>query len=134
MRIVVDTNVLVSGVLNPHGPPGRIVETMLARMFVVLCDDRIMSEYRVVLLRPVFRFETTEMEAMLDHIERTGENIICAPAGLILPDPTDLPFLEVAIAGHADALVTGNLKHFKPKRGHHGVTVLSPAQFVRQLA
>jgi putative PIN family toxin of toxin-antitoxin system len=134
VRIVLDTNVLVSGVLNPHGLPGRIVEAMLARMFVVLYDDRIMSEYRAVLLRPVFRFETAEIEAMLDHIERSGENIVGMPTALILPDATDLPFLEVAIAGHADALVTGNLKHFKPKRGLHGVTVLSPAELVRQLA
>jgi hypothetical protein len=44
---------------------------------------------------------------------------------------TCLPFLEVAAAGSADALVTGNLKHFKPARGRHGVSILPPAELLR---
>jgi putative PIN family toxin of toxin-antitoxin system len=54
MRVVVDTNVMVSGVLNPHGPPGRIVNALLTETITVLHDDRILSEYREVLLRPTF--------------------------------------------------------------------------------
>ena len=54
MRIVVDTNVLVSGLLSPHGPPGRMVDGIVAEELVVLFDDRILDEYRDVLGSPRF--------------------------------------------------------------------------------
>jgi len=47
---------LVSGALNPHDPPGRILNALLSETFTVLHDDRILSEYREVLLRPAFGF------------------------------------------------------------------------------
>ena len=56
MRVVVDTNVIVSGILNPHGPPGRVVDALLSGNNSALHDDRILSEYREVLLRPTFGF------------------------------------------------------------------------------
>jgi hypothetical protein len=46
-------------------------------------------------------------------MEAAGECISAKEVDFILPDPTDLPFLEVAMAGVADALVTGNLKHIQ---------------------
>jgi predicted nucleic acid-binding protein len=50
-----------------------------------------------------------------------------------LPDPDDAPFLEVAIAGGADALVTGNARHFKTRDRRAGVQILEPAAFVAAL-
>src|SRR5512140_1181254 len=109
MRIVPDTNVLVSGLLNPHGAPGRIVEAMLSGAFTVLYDDRTLSEYAEVLQRPVFGLRGSEVEVVLEFVEFAGERISALPTALVLPDATDLPFLEVAISGNADALITGNL-------------------------
>ena len=134
MRAVIDTNVLVSGIFNPHGPPGRIVDVILSETITVLHDDRILSEYREVLMRPMFGFQLTDVETILDFIEAAGEHITAKEVDLILPDPADLPFLEVAMAGVADALVTGNLKHFKPRRGQHNVDVCTPAEFLRRIA
>lgn len=129
-RVVVDTNVLVSGVLNPHGPPGRIVDAILAGAITALHDDRILHEYRAVLSRPTFGFRTLDVEALLVWIELEGEPIAAPSLKVTLPDPSDLPFLEVAAAGLADALVTGNVKHFRPKRGRHDVVVATPAAFL----
>lgn len=134
MRAVNDTNVLVSGIINPHGPPGRIVDAVLAEAITVLYDDRILSEYRDVLMRPTFGFKRADVETIVDFIEVAGEHISAKGVDLILPDPTDLPFLEVAMGGAADALVSGNLKHFKPRRGQHNVEVCTPAEFLRRLA
>lgn len=131
MRVVIDTNVLVSGILNPHGPPGRIVDAVLSEAVIVLHDDRILAEYREVLLRPAFGFPRTVVDALLDFIDFAGEHLTALGVDLVLPDPSDLPFLEVAIAGLADALITGNIKHFKPRRGRHNVHVCTPAEFVR---
>jgi len=131
MRVVIDTNVLVSGILNPHGPPGRIVDAVLSEAVIVLHDDRILAEYREVLLRPAFGFPRADVDALLDFIDSAGEHLTAGGIDLVLPDPTDLPFLEVAIAGLADALITGNVKDFKPRRGKHGVHVCTPGEFVR---
>jgi putative PIN family toxin of toxin-antitoxin system len=134
MRVVIDTNVLVSGIINPHGPPGPIVDAILSEKITVLYDDRILSEYREVLMRPTFGFKRADVETILDFIEVAGEHISTREIDVVLPDATDLPFLEVAIAGVADALITGNLKHFKPRRGQHNVDVCTPAEFLRRIA
>ncbi|MGI8783627.1 MAG: putative toxin-antitoxin system toxin component, PIN family [Acidobacteriota bacterium] len=133
MRVVIDTNVLVSGVINPHGPPGRIVDAALAEAFTVLYDDRILSEYRAVLSRPTFGFKRADVDALVDFIEVAGEPTVAQHLAVVLPDASDLPFLEVAAGGHAHALITGNVKHFKPRRGRHIVDVCTPADFLSRL-
>ena len=59
-----------------------------------------------------------------------AEPIVARPLRLSLPDPDDRMFVEVAKAGRADAIVTGNTKHFVPRRGALGVVVLTPRQLV----
>ena len=56
MRIVLDTNVLVSGFLSPHGPPGAILRSILAASITLCLDERILTEYRDVLTRGRFAF------------------------------------------------------------------------------
>jgi putative PIN family toxin of toxin-antitoxin system len=134
MRVVLDTNVLVSGLLKSQGPPGRILEFMLADVFVVLYDDRMMSEYVEVLARLAFGFQSGEVDPILDYIFHDGEQVTAGVLDVLLPDPTDLPFLEVAAAGNAVALITGNIRDFKPTHGRHSVNVCSPADFLLRFA
>jgi uncharacterized protein len=93
-------------------------------------DARMLSEYDEVLRRPKFRFDEDKVSALLDHLERRAHAAASAPFSHPLPDPDDEPFLEVAIAGHAACLVTGNHAHFPP-RLCLGIKVLSPAEFLR---
>ena len=129
MRIVLDTNVLVSGLLSPFGPPGEIVR-MVSSGAVVLClDARILAEYDDVLARPRFGFDPDAVAALLDYIDLRSEVVASEPLDQRRPDPDDEPFLEVAAACGADCLVTGNLAHF-PAQTRAGVTVLAPTQFI----
>jgi uncharacterized protein len=114
------------------GPPGRIVDLIAAERLTVLFDDRVMAEYRDVLARPRLRIEPAEAAAVLDLIVHTGHYVPAAPLDVELLDPDDVPFLEVAVAGVADALVTGNERHFRPVRGEHGATIRSPAAFLAE--
>jgi putative PIN family toxin of toxin-antitoxin system len=133
MRAVIDTNVLVSGLINPRGAPGRIVDLLLVGAFTALYDDRVLSEYRAVLTRPIFGFRVADIDTLIDTLERDGEAVAAAVWAGAFPDPTDLPFLEVAIAGRADALVTGNSRHYRPIRGRHAVSIMAPAAFVTRM-
>jgi len=133
LRVVVDTNVLVSGLLNPYGNPSRVVDAVLSRVVTVLFDDRILGEYREVLARPKFGFQPVQAGALLDFIEFAGELTVARHLPLVLADSSDLPFLEVAVAGQAEFLITGNVRHFVPRRGQHDVAVYRPADFVQRL-
>lgn len=131
MKVVLDTNVLVSGLLSPFGPPSQIVR-MVASGTLTLCHDgRLLAEYREVLLRPKFPFEPDAVDALVDQIEALGTLVASEPLGTRLPDEDDLPFLEVAVFGLAEALITGNLKHYPP-RSRRGVLVISPADFLER--
>lgn len=132
MRIVLDTNVFVSGLLSPFGPPGEIVRLVSSGAVTLCLDARIFSEYDEVLARPRFGFDSDSVAALLDYVDFTGEMVASQPLPARLPDPDDEPFLEVALACEADCLVTGNLAHFSPE-SRAGVTVLSPAEFVDRI-
>ncbi|MHB1323957.1 MAG: putative toxin-antitoxin system toxin component, PIN family [Coriobacteriia bacterium] len=129
---MLDTNVLVSGLLSPFGPPGEIVR-MISSGAVTLClDARIFAEYDEVLARPRFGFDQDSVAALLDYVDFVGEMTAPQPLAIRLADPDDEPFMEVALACGADCLVTGNLVHFPPE-ARSGVAVLSPAQFVDRI-
>lgn len=129
---MLDTNVLVSGVLSPHGPPAAILRAVLLERVIVCFDERILSEYREVLMRGRFGFDTELVNDLLDFIEAAGEPTLAAPLKLQLPDQGDAMFVEVASAAEADFLVTGNIKHF-PARQRRGIAVLTPRVFVDRL-
>jgi len=100
---------------------------------VVCFDARILDEYRAVLRRPKFGFDAELTEEVVGYLEAVGELISAEPLNLSLPDATDAMFLEVAVAGAVDHLVTGNIKHF-PSRERRGVSVLSPRRFIDLVA
>ncbi len=127
MKIVLDTNVLVSGLLNPYGAPGEIVRLVASNAVNICYDVRIISEYREVLARPKFQFDPARVQALMDQIERRGEVYPTQPLTDDLPDMDDAPFLEVAIAGKA-CLVTGNTRHY-PSHCRKGVQVMTPDVF-----
>jgi putative PIN family toxin of toxin-antitoxin system len=132
VRIVLDTNVMVSGLWSPFGRPGEIVAVVAAGALPLLLDERILGEYREVLARRGFAFDPEMVESLLLQVEATGEFAVAQPLPERLPDPDDEAFLEVALAAHADFLVTGNLRHF-PSRLRQGVAVVSPREFIEAL-
>lgn len=128
MRIVLDTNVLVAALLNLRGVPASILNAILEENVAVLVDDRILYEYRDVLRRQRFGFPKETVNALMDFFEHHGEHIAAGPTFGATPDPDDLPFYEVAIAGNAGYLVTGNVKHFPAEN-----QAVLPADFIAVL-
>ena len=129
MKVVIDTNVVVSGLLSPFGAPGEIIR-MAASGYLAICyDARILSEYQNVLVRRKFPFDRAYVENLLDQIRACGYVTTGKPLAKRLPDPDDEAFLEVALGGEAQYLVTGNLKHY-PVKKREGIRVVSPTEFL----
>lgn len=129
MKVVIDTNIIMSGLLLPFSHSGAIAR-MIATGELELCyDSRILSEYKEVLLRSKFSFSAEHIYDLLTQIESCGYIISALPLKKSLPDSSDEPFLEVALAGKARCLVTGNVNHY-PVSGRHGMTVISPKEFL----
>jgi uncharacterized protein len=133
VRIVLDTNVLVSAMLSGGGAPDFALQLVLQGSVTLLADSRILAEYDEVTARARFGFDEVERRALVDVLAQIAEPIVASPLRLSLADPDDRLFVEVAVAGHADAIVTGNTRHFIPAKGELGVTVLTPRQLVDRL-
>jgi len=129
MMIVLDTNVIVSGILRPFSKAALILTSVADGTVQVAYDARLLSEYRDVLNRPKFNLAKENVEAFLTQVEQEGFLVSAKPLEIHLLDPDDEPFLEVAIAGKVEALVTGNKRHF-PKKEYAKVRILSPAEFL----
>ena len=129
MLVVLDTNILVAALLSPFGPPARVLDLVLSGDLRAAYDDRLLAEYRAVLARPKFSFEPKEVAAVLAYLETDGERVTARPLACDLPDPDDLPFLEVAAQVGA-VLITGNTTHY-PEALRGGVRVVAPGDFVR---
>ncbi len=132
MRLVVDTNVVVAALLNPGRTPDRALAAALARGDTLLLDARIVAEYRDVTARPKFRrLDPARTEALLASMLGRGEDLgVVAPWAGALIDADDRAFVEVALAGRADAVVTGNARHYPTDLAFE---VLSPAELLARI-
>ena len=128
IRAVVDTNVFVSGLINPSGNPAKVINMFLNGEVILLYDVRILEEYRNVLKRDKFGFGEELINPLLDYIESSGESVVAGGVNNKFRDEDDRKFYEVAKSGGADYLITGNKAHF-PKDG----IVVNPTEFLNGL-
>ena len=131
VRAVLDTNVIVSGILSEQGPPGWIVDLVAAGELAAVYDARILAEYRDVLTRSRLNLNATRVQLLLDIIQNSGIPVTPMPWQAPLPDPDDEPFIACAKMAAAP-LVTGNLRHY-PEQLRFDVIVLTPRQFLDKL-
>jgi putative PIN family toxin of toxin-antitoxin system len=112
IRVVLDTNIIVSALLQPLGPPAQVFMLTIGGSLQLCVSGKIYAEYEEVIRRPRFQRPEDAIAATLQAIR--GKSFWVRPAEAIraCTDPDDDMFLECAQAGQADYLVTGNLKHF----------------------
>ena len=138
MIIVLDTNILVAATLSPFGASFQIPTMIPQRRFDLLLSVPLMLEYEEVLKRDDMRAQShltvEEVDVLLDMLAAVGTphtpSFQWRPQ---LPDPDDEMVLELAANGHADAIVTVNIRHFLPAAWTFGVEVLRPGEFLRRL-
>jgi uncharacterized protein len=112
IRLILDTNILVSSQLNPLGWEAKLVALVLAGLLRIHVTEAMFREYSRVLLRPKFHLNRLAVEELLVNIRRLASWHEPDRRVSASPDESDNRFLECAEVAGADFLVTGNTKHF----------------------
>lgn len=136
MRVVLDTNTLVSALLSPHGPPRRLLDDARAQVFVLCSSAVLMAELLDVVSREKFarRFAQVGLTPLgiVGEIRRLAT--MAAPASVprvIASDADDDHVLACALAGNADLIVSGD-KHLLDLGGdYQGIRIVAPAEAVQ---
>jgi putative PIN family toxin of toxin-antitoxin system len=112
LRLVLDTNIIVSAALKPDGLQRTVLLLAMARPARLYVSAPILSEYRIVLSRPEFNIRKGLRRQFLQRIENSSHMVSPSRQIHVTTDPDDSIFLECADAARADYLVTGNPRHF----------------------
>ncbi|GHT56966.1 PIN domain-containing protein [Spirochaetia bacterium] len=124
MKVVLDTNVIVSAFLNPKGIPGEILSLVLSEKIILCYDNKIISEYTDVLTRSKFNFNKELVNDFLEFVKIYGEYIVAESQDIQFIDADDKIFYDVFRSSDANYIITGNKKHY-PK----GKNILLPREF-----
>lgn len=127
MRVVLDTNVLISACWSPGGLEGRLVTLVLEGQLTACVTEAVMAEYREVAQRPKFATRAVCFERMIACFEKLAEVVKPGPATEAATDPDDNRLLECADGAAARWLITGNLRHFPGQ--HRGTHIVNARQF-----
>lgn len=125
---VIDTNVIVSALLNPDSIPGSVLKYALSGIIVPLVNDEIIKEYKEVLCREQFGFNKEDIDIVLSEIVEKAIFLQRTTTTEVFIDKSDIVFYEIALTGNSKTfsyLITGNLKHF-PKK----MFVVSPKEMI----
>jgi putative PIN family toxin of toxin-antitoxin system len=128
IRVVLDTNIIVSALLQPLGPSAQILVSVLGGSFQLCVTGNIYAEYEEVISRPRLRRPQDVITRTLHAIREKGFWVRPDQTVRACSDPDDDVFLECAQASDADYLVTGNLKHFPIAWA--GTRIVTPRWFV----
>ena len=125
MKVVIDTNVIVSAMINQNGVPAKVITMVLSGMLTPLFDNRTMFEYFDVLSRKEFCFDAETVKHFVDYVKNAGEYVTADFLEMKFIDDTDKKFYELYTSGGAQYLITGNKKHFPAEKG-----IVTPREFL----
>jgi len=132
LRLVIDTNVVVSAALKPEGLQRTVVLLAMTKPARWYVSDAIVSEYAMVLVRPELKIRRNLRQQLLQLIKNHARVIAPSRLAQITSDPDDSIFVECADAARADYLVTGNQRHF-PKFWKN-TKIISSSEFLSVIA
>ncbi len=124
IKAVIDTNIVVSSLIQPLGSPAKILDLVVAGEIDLIVNDVILDEYETVLRRPKFGFPESLVTGFIDYLRSKASRCISIPQPGSFSDPDDKVFWDLAVTNNA-VIVTGNVRHF-PKSD----IVMTPTQFL----
>lgn len=135
MRILLDTNVLISALLSKGGPPGQLLSAIQRGRHVLISSAYLAQELRSVTSRPHLRTRIAfeEVEALIYNLEAVGFVVSELPEVDLSSDPKDNPILATAIAGNADLIVSGDKSHMQNLGQVQGIPIVTPRDALERL-
>ena len=134
LKVVLDTNVLVSALLKPDSVPELVISLILENQLLLCLSESIATEYEEVLEREKFKkLNRKKVKALISRLKSEAHWVNPVVRLNVAHDPEDNKFLECAQEAGADFLITGNTKHFPPKR-FQKTLIVSPAEFLSLIA
>jgi len=130
-RAVIDTNLLVSGLLNDSGAPAKLILRWLKGQFDTLISDETMNEYAYI-LHHLPEINQRKADDLLGELRISGIRVAILGTLQVCKDADDDKFLETAVNGEADYLVTKNTKHF-PRKSYQNVRIVKVSKFLEEL-
>ncbi|WKZ46863.1 MAG: putative toxin-antitoxin system toxin component, PIN family [Anaerolineales bacterium] len=136
MRVVVDTGILVSALISSKGTIGGVLHALRDGRFTAIYSTPMMLEVADVLgrskIQQKYHIQSGDIEALINLVRLRGELVIPKQTITACRDPKDNKFLEAALAGEADAIVTGDddLLVLHP---FEGVDILRPVELLEKL-
>lgn len=127
LKVVYDTNILVSANLKPGSLIASLVALALGQQVRLFYSRPVFEEYQAVLVRPKFGFQPQAVERFLQDVREVGTEVFPTQRVRVARHEADNRFLECAQAAKADYLVTGNTKDFPPR--FKGTQVVNPPKF-----
>jgi putative PIN family toxin of toxin-antitoxin system len=127
LRLVIDTNILVSAALKPEGLPRTVLVLAMTRPARLYVSQAILAEYREVLSRREFKIRRGLRQQLLQILKNRAQLVDPVRGLQVTKDPDDNKFLECADAARADYLITGNQRHFP--RFWKKTTIISSREF-----
>jgi uncharacterized protein len=112
LRLVIDTNILVSAALKPHGLPRTVLILAITKPARLYISREILAEYSEVLARPEFKIRKGLRQQFVQLIKNRGQLVRPTRALQVAKDVDDNKFLACADSAGADYLITGNTRHF----------------------
>jgi putative PIN family toxin of toxin-antitoxin system len=134
MRIILDTNILLSALLVPLGAPAKLLDRWERKRFTLVTSDTLIAEFRDVAGRPFFRARLRASTVELLAADLQDFSFYCQdlPTGPKAPDPKDSYLLAMAEASQAEFLVTGDKELLSLKR-HKSTRIITPAAMIEIL-
>lgn len=137
LRAVVDTNVLVSGTIQNSGHPSRIINAWRDGLFLLVSSPPILIEIERVLHYPKikgkYNLSRKQISLVLENIRKYS---MITPGklelNLIQEDPDDNKFVQAALEGQAQYIVSGDL-HLQKLRSYRDIRIVSPKEFVAKI-
>lgn len=134
MRVVLDTNVVISGLGSRSGPPGQVFQHWQRKSFELITSPQLVAEYRTALgypkVRAFLRLPEPEIE---DALTGLGDADIVVDLSsvdeVVIADPDDDIVVATAVAGEADYIISGD-RHLLDLGEHAGISVITPAVFL----
>jgi putative PIN family toxin of toxin-antitoxin system len=139
LRIVVDTNLFVSSLLNRHGAPAQVIDAWRNRQYLLVVSEPIITEIRRVIssssIQEKYAILDPDIEELLFLINHEALVVpgLAAVMDAIPDDPQDEMFLACAVDGQADMIVSGD-RHLLVLQEYRGIPILTARQFLDQLA